>query len=448
MKRVGHLYEQIADPENLRLAFWKAQRGKSGKRDVVAFRDHLDAELSALRADLISESVSVGDYRYFTIHDPKERLICAAPFRERVLHHAIINITEPVFEKFQIHNSYACRKGKGTYKALDRARTFSHRHRFYLKLDIRKYFYCVDHAVLKQQLRCRLKDRPLLGLLDQIIESYEVSSGKGIPIGNLTSQYFANHYLGVLDHFVKENLRCKAYVRYMDDFVLWDDDPSELKALLVQIERFLSDGLQLTLKPPALNRTERGLSMLGYRVFPDRMLLTRRSRDRFSAKLKTIERNLHSGEWTENEAAMHVEPLLAFVRQADTHGFRKNSGAIQGSNRVNRGGSWNNNASNCRSANRNNNSPDNTNNNLGFRPIAQQPVDSAAEQEGIPFPLAGQKRNGPPGAGSGAQMRAANVPGRVSRVCHSLGSLPSPGSGLCFQRSRVETAENRRGCPP
>ncbi len=387
MKRIGHLYEKIAEPENLRLAFWKAQRGKRHKADVVAFRENLDAELASLRAELLSESVRLGDYHYFTIYDPKERLICAAAFRERVLHHAIINLTEPVFEKFQIHDSYACRKGKGTYKALDRAREFSRKNHFYLKLDIRKYFYNIDHAVLKQQLRRQFKDKPLLGLFDQIVESYEASENCGIPIGNLTSQYFANHYLGLLDHFVKEGLRCKAYVRYMDDFVLWDDDKEHLKALLVQVEEFLSEELKLELKPPALNRTELGLSMLGYRIFPNRMRLTRRSRDRFASKLEGIDLKVDSGEWTEEEAAQHVEPLLAFVRQADTFGFRKSLGAIQGSNRVNRGGSWNNSSSNCRSANRNRNSPDNTNNNLGFRPLAQQPVDAAAEQDGIPLPF-------------------------------------------------------------
>lgn len=417
MKRIGNLYPLIADSDNLRLAFWKAQRGKRFKPDVVEYRRNLSAELSALREELLEEKVHLGDYHYFTIFDPKERLICAANFRERVLHHALINLTESVFERYQIFDSYACRKGKGSYKALDRAREFSRKHRFYLKLDIRKYFYCIDHAVLKQQLRRQFKDEPLLRLFDQIIDSYEVSPGCGIPIGNLTSQYFANHYLGALDHFIKNDLRCKAYLRYMDDFVLWANDKEQLKQWLREIVVFLSDVLRLALKPPALNRTELGLSVLGYRIFPEKTLLTRRSRNRFASKLDSCEGMLASGEWSEQEAALHVEPLLVFVRQADTKGFRNSLGAIRGSNRVKRGGSWNNNASNCRSANRNNNDPENTNNNLGFRPLAQQPVDSAAEQEGIPFPFRRDEkctaRPGlvPEGEGSGRFLKEEDADG-------------------------------------
>ena len=124
---------------------------------MIAFRANLDAELADLSNELLAEDVSLGDYHYFTIHDPKERLICAAAFRERVLHHALVNVVEPVFERYQISDSYACRKGKGTYKALDRSREFSRKNRFYLKLDIRKYFYNIDHALLMQQLRCQPK---------------------------------------------------------------------------------------------------------------------------------------------------------------------------------------------------------------------------------------------------------------------------------------------------
>ncbi|MBP5673741.1 MAG: hypothetical protein J6X49_15240 [Victivallales bacterium] len=221
MKRAGNLYMEIAEMDNLRLAFWKAQRGKRGKREVMAYRENLDEELMRLHEQLVQGEVEVGRYHYFTIHDPKERMICAADFRERVLHHAIMNVCEPFFERYQIHDSYACRKGKGVDACLERLQEMCRRHQWYLKLDIHKYFDSIPHEGMKQVLRHYFKDTRLLMLFYRIIDSYEVASGRGIPIGNLTSQHFANMYLGVLDHQLKEVWKVPGYVRYMDDFILF-----------------------------------------------------------------------------------------------------------------------------------------------------------------------------------------------------------------------------------
>jgi len=323
VRRTGHLYERIAEPENLRLAFWKARRGKSGRPEVEAFRARLDEELDALRDELVAQDVRLGEYHSFTIHDPKERLICAAPFRERVLHHAVINVCEPMFERRQIDDSYACRKGKGLHACVERARHCTRRHAWYLKLDVRKYFDSIPHDRLKVVLRRLFKDVPLLALLDRLIDSYSAEPGRGIPIGNLTSQYVANDYLSALDHRVKEQLRVPGYVRYMDDMVLWHDD----KTALLAAERALRDtcaaDLGLELKPSCLNRTAKGVSMLGYRVLPERVLLNRRSRGRFVRKLRAYWRKLNEEEWTEDEFAAHALPLCAYVGHADSAGFRR-----------------------------------------------------------------------------------------------------------------------------
>lgn len=323
MKRANHLIGKIADFDNLLLAFWKAGKGKQGKAEVHRFRVNLHREIAELRHGILDGTLRPGNYHYFKIHDPKERLICAASFRERVLHHAIMNVCEPHFERYLIDDTYACRKGRGSHKAVCRAQHFCRSCRWYLSLDIRKYFDSIDHGILLALLERRFKDRRLIDLFRKIVSSYETAPGTGIPIGNLTSQYFANHYLGVLDHFVKEHLRVRPYVRYMDNFVLWSDSKSELKGFLRLIRAFLRERLALELNDSVcLNRVDRGVGFLGYRVFPDRVCLGRRSRRRFVEKFRRYEHAYLTGEWTSEDLQRHMLPLLSFTRHASSHGFR------------------------------------------------------------------------------------------------------------------------------
>ena len=268
----------------------------------------------------------------------------------------------------------------------------------------------IDHCLMLAALARLFKDPVLLRTFENLLNSFRgpVRQGAGIPVGNLTNQHFANHFLGVLDHFVKEVFHAPGYVRYMDDFVLWARHKAELVAGLREVRGFVRDRLNLAVKDDVLlNRSDRGLPFLGYRVFPERVLLAKRSRKRFRRKLLLCERRRKNGEWNEEVAAQHAEPLVAFTRFADAGGFRQNTilwtaerlraagadsadggvvdkdrAASEGSNRVKRGGSWNNNASNCRVSNRNNNTPGNSNNNIGFRPVlpaAQQPCADAGD---------------------------------------------------------------------
>jgi hypothetical protein len=383
MKRAGQLYDRIGDYDNLRLAWWKAHRRKSLRPDAIGFGNHLETELEAMRLALREETVRVGDSRYFRIFDPKERLICAASFRERVLHHAIMNVCEPVFDRRQIDDSHACRKDKGTLAAWSRAQGFCHRHAWFLKLDVVKYFDSIDHARLKSMLSRLFKDPRLLALLSRLIDSYRTAPGRGLPIGNLTSQFFANQYLEPLDRLVKEKLRVPGYVRYMDDFVLFANDRQTLLLADRQVREFAATELRLTLKPPCLHRTGRGLPFLGYRIHPGWIGLASQSRRRYLDKMRQVLAAWRAGA-DDAECACRAQALAAFTRQAGAagDGFRLRAwtgfrDAIHtGANRVNRGGSWNNNASNCRAANRNRNEPGNRNNNLGFRvalaPAAQE----------------------------------------------------------------------------
>lgn len=324
MKRIGFLYDAIGDMDNLRLAFWKAQRGKQDKLEVINYQKQLHKHLGLLREQLLTKEYQLGNYYYFTIFDPKERKICAASFPERVLHHALMNICHPYFDKYQIYDSYASRFGKGTYKALARAKTYSEKYSWFLKLDFRKYFDSITHSIVKNQLAKLFKDKDLLHLFYQIIDTYEVSSNKGLPIGNLTSQYLANHYLASADHYAKEQLKAKAYVRYMDDIVIWDNDKELLLNIGKQFETYTRETLNLELKPFCLNQTQRGVPFLGYLVYQHQIRLAQKSKKRFIQKVIMYNSMLHDNELTEKQYQQHILPLIAFTEKANSKGFRSN----------------------------------------------------------------------------------------------------------------------------
>lgn len=323
MKRPAYLIEPIADMANLELAFHKAQRGKAVKTQVLEFGKYLRANLKRLQAQILSGEVEIGNYHFFTVYDPKKRQICAAPFPQRVLQHALMNVCHPYFERQQIHDSYASRIGKGTYAALERAGVFNRRHTWYLKLDVRKYFDSIHHGVLRSRL-CRLfKDPRLRCIFDRILDSYAAEPGRGVPIGNLTSQYFANDYLSPADHFARETLRVPAYVRYMDDMVLWHDDKTALLEAGRRFQDFIAERLKQELKPLCLNRNTGGLPFLGYLLYPETTRLAQRSRRRYIQKFTACQLALESGAWSQKEFQNHVTPLTAFTQHADAKAFRQ-----------------------------------------------------------------------------------------------------------------------------
>lgn len=323
MKRANHLMPQIVQTHNLYLAFCKARKGKRDKTEVLAYEKHLNMEIQTLQNQLLSGKISIGDYRYFTIFDPKERIICAAAFRERVLQHALMNICHPVFERYQIADSYACRKNKGTYKAIQKAFQFNRKYQYFVKLDVKKYFETIPHQKLKDALQKRFKEPVLLGIFAQIIDSYHIENEKGLPIGNLCSQYFANHYLAVLDHYIKELLCIKPYLRYMDDFLLWSNDKEMLKKTCLQISNFVTTELQLVLKEPVLNHKSFGLPFLGYVLWQDKITLSKRSKNRFKRKISQLSLSLEREDISQQIFANHALPLLAFTQKASAKGFRK-----------------------------------------------------------------------------------------------------------------------------
>lgn len=323
MKRVGCLMSKIVEVDNLLLAYYKARKGKMSKEPVVAYSKNLIENILSLRERLLKGKFELGKYSYFEIYDPKQRVICAADFEERIVHHAIINVCKPYFERHLIYDTYATREGKGIYAALDKAKTAMRRFDYVAKLDVRKYFDSISHIVLKAKLRRLFKDRDLLSLLDAVVDSYCKTPKRGVPIGNLTSQYFANFYLSFCDHYVKENLRAPVYVRYMDDMLVFGDSKESVKRYVDAIENLLKDEYRLELKSPQITTTQLGVSFLGYRLNNKMVLLNARSKTRFKRKIINYTKLYMCEVWNDMQFRGHIVPLLAFVQKASTTSLRR-----------------------------------------------------------------------------------------------------------------------------
>lgn len=301
MKRTKSLFEKITCYENIRLAWLKARRGKTSKKSVAAFARNAGENLCIIQKNLRASPPVLSPYAQFKIFDPKERVISVVPFSDRVMHHAIMNILEPVFERQFVFHTYACRKG--THAAARYALKKAKSCRCFLKLDVKKYFDSIDHFVLKKLLCRIIKDAHCLSLLFGIIDSYSSGAdGKGLPIGNLTSQFFANFYLSALDHFVLEQLKTKGYVRYMDDTVIFEDFAARLKEIFRAVDDFFKRELLLALKPPVSAPCRNGVPFLGWRITPSGITVLKKTRRRMKRKLSAIESDLRSGLITAQKA--------------------------------------------------------------------------------------------------------------------------------------------------
>lgn len=289
MRRTGDLKESFLSFENLYSGYKKAFKATKNY-SACKFTFNLDKELLLLRQELSTCAYMPRDYRYFIIQDPKKREISIADFRDRVVHHSLVNILELVYEKRFIHDSYATRKGKGTHRAIAKAQQCLTQNRWYLKMDVRKYFDSISHEILNDIIARTIKDPFILNLCAVII----TKGGDGItglPIGNLTSQFFANVYFDIFDHFIKEQLRVKHYVRYMDDFCVFSDDKEYLKNIRKEVTDFLNNKLRLEIKDKAtlINNRLHGMPFLGVRIFPNLIRYRKENFNRSFKKLKTRE---------------------------------------------------------------------------------------------------------------------------------------------------------------
>ncbi|MEI6408446.1 MAG: reverse transcriptase/maturase family protein [Bacteroidota bacterium] len=302
MQRVGNLFTAFSSFENLYSAWKKTAKGCGRTPERAQFFQDLETELIALQTEFRNDSWRPQPFRYFDIYDPKHRQIAVAPFRDRVVHHALVNVLELIFEKVFIADSYATRKGKGVHAAVFKAQHFTAKYTFYLKTDVEKFFDSVCHNTLLQIIERKIKDRKILGVCERLIR-HGGTAGKGLPIGNRTSQFFANVYLNPLDHFIKAQCRVNGYVRYMDDFVLFENDKKRLLELRRTIEDFLQEKLHLQLKEKAtfLNRQQNGLPFLGRRIFPSLIRLRTENLRRIQKRLAFREKQFELGDIEETE---------------------------------------------------------------------------------------------------------------------------------------------------
>ena len=296
MKRHGNLYERLCSYENLDLAYRKARKRKTLKHYVIEFEKDLSSNLLDLRNELAFHTYSPIPLKTFIVRDPKTRKISKSEFRDRIVHHALYNILEPIFEKLFIYDSYANRKGKGTLKALQRFDYFKRivsknntRTCYVLKADIKHYFETIDHNILLRIVQNKINDSRVFWLIKIILGNYKLEeSGKGMPLGNLTSQFFANVYLNELDYFVKYKLKAKYYMRYVDDFAILHNDYPILEQFKEEINEYLIKNLKIELHPDKtkIMQLKNGINLLGYRVFYYHKLLRKANKAKFDRKLK------------------------------------------------------------------------------------------------------------------------------------------------------------------
>ncbi|MBM3853527.1 MAG: RNA-dependent DNA polymerase [Verrucomicrobia bacterium] len=338
-----NLYSRLTSFENLYLAYLNAARGKRGHPDVAEFDYRFEANLFDLQDELQNKTYSPGGYYSFYIRDPKRRLVSAAPFRDRVVHHALCQIIEPIFERTFIPDSYANRVGKGTHAALDRAQDFARRYPYVLQCDVKQFFPSVDHPTLRRSLLRKIADPDVIGLCDRILESgagvladeytpvwfpgddlFSINRRRGLPIGNLTSQFWANVLLNELDQFVKRGLQCAAYLRYVDDFLLFAGDKRLLWDWRQAIIRFLID-LRLTLHETrsTIYPTVTGIPFLGFRLYPTHRRLKRRNGVAFARRLRHSLRLYRCGRLALAEVHARVQGWVAHAAHGDTWGLRR-----------------------------------------------------------------------------------------------------------------------------
>lgn len=324
MKRTGITIHDIAEFNNLCDAAVKAARGKRMRPAVKNFFKNFDQNITSLRRDILNGNAPYGIFSKFLIYDPKKRVIHAACFEDRVFHHAIMNLAGPVLERAMIFTTYACRPGKGTIAAVKRVQHNARRYPWYVKIDIDGYFDSIDQGILFQVLARRFKGKEFLELIKRIVGSYESDPGKGLPIGSLTSQYFANYYLDGLDRYIMEELKACAHVRYMDDIVWWCRSSDEAKVTLGLVKEYTEKMLLLEIKKTIqINRSAKGITYCGFRVFPGALKPGRRRRKRYETRRKFWESMYLSGAIDEEKLQAAYASVHALTAHTDSLGWRK-----------------------------------------------------------------------------------------------------------------------------
>ncbi len=348
MKTLKNVFEQVVDYDNLYRAYLNARLCKRYRYEVLNFSAHLEDNLVKLQKELIDRTYTLGKYREFYIYEPKKRLIMAQPFKDRVVQWAIYQVLNPVFAQGYITDSYACIKERGTHKAVKRLHYWLRQvgkkpeKYYFLKLDISKYFYRIDHDVLMGILKRKIHDDDMIFLLDKIVNSSETNFGlppgkspgevkrsdrvseKGMPVGNLSSQMFANLYLNELDQYCKRTLGIHFYVRYMDDVIILHQDKDQLHDWKRIIDTFLKEKLQLDLNEKTCIRPiTLGVEFCGYKIWNTHIKLRKSTALKMKRNLKKLQKEYAAGEVTVEEAKQTISSYLGILKHCDSYSLKR-----------------------------------------------------------------------------------------------------------------------------
>jgi len=318
MRRHGNLYEQITSLDNLRLAYVKTRKGKRWQRQIRNFDLHVDENIKKVHQMLVNKTFKTSTYSTKRIYEPKKRIIYIVPFSpDRIVHHALMNVLEPIYKLMFIHDSYACIDGKGLHAGSQKTMQFVRANKYCLKCDISKFYPSIKHDILFNILKKKIKCKDTLNLIKAII--YGIGGGQNVPIGNYTSQWFGNIYLNELDQHVKHVYKAKHYIRYCDDFLFFSNDKASLRAIAKDLKVWLADTLGLKMSKCELFPVSQGVDFLGYRHFPNYVLLRKSTAIRVKRRLKILPRLFEAGRITFEYFRSCVASYTGWMRWANCH---------------------------------------------------------------------------------------------------------------------------------
>ena len=325
MKRTGNLFSKIVERDNIELAFRLARKGKQWQDTIKIFELQKEENIEKIRTSLIDKTFSTSKYETFVVYEPKRRVIYKLPFNpDRIVQHALMNIVEPIWESFFINDSYACRKGKGIHagsrKTMDFIRKVG-KGGYCLKMDISKFYPSISHEILFKLIQRKIKCEDTLDVFRDII--YSIQGGYNVPVGNYTSQWLGNLYLNELDQFVKHKLKGKCYIRYCDDFILFDKDKNYLKDCAAAMVSFLDEVLNLKLSKNRIFPVTHGVDFLGYRHFSDYVLLRKSSAVRIKRRLKKLPQLFHKGIVDKDQLRSSIASTTGWLKWCNSFNLSK-----------------------------------------------------------------------------------------------------------------------------
>ena len=318
MKRHGSLFHKITALENIHLAYQRARRGKGWQKKVQAFEKDIDSNLEDIRQSLIRKTFRTSSYRTKKIYEPKERDIFILPFApDRIVQHALMNVIAPIWDNLFYFHSYACRDGKGIHAGSRKTMEYVRKNKYCLKMDISKFYSSINHDILYKIIQKKIKCKDTLWLVHNIV--YSIKSGKNVPIGNYTSQWFGNLYMNELDQELKHQYKIKNYIRYCDDFILFHNSKRYLQEIANIIEEFLAKRLQLRLSKCSVFPVRHGIDFLGYRHFRKYILLRKNTVKRVRRRLKKLPQMMETGRITMEQFRSSLASTAGWLRWANTH---------------------------------------------------------------------------------------------------------------------------------